>query len=82
MPWPLWPRDMMFAVSGLVDRKNKAIITVMKSPSEEDGAQYFGLPIPKTADGHVRIDIRRGYHYFQKIDENTTRYVEIINTDP
>ena len=78
----MWPRDMTFAVSGLVDRKNKAILTVMKSTPEEPGSLYFGHPIPKSADGHVRLDIKRGYHYFQYIDEKTTRYVEIFNTDP
>jgi hypothetical protein len=82
MPWPMWPRDMTFHVSGLVDKKNKAILTVMKSTSEDPEAKYFGFQIPKTSDGHVRLDIKRGYHYFQRIDENTTRYVEIFNTDP
>jgi hypothetical protein len=64
MPWPMWPRDMTFNVSGLVDKKNKAILTVMKSAPEDPDSKYFGFPVPKTADGHVRLDIKRGYHYF------------------
>ena len=74
MPWPMWPRDLTFTASGLLDRKNVGILTVMKS-TEENGGDYFGIPIPATAEGHVRIEIKRGYHYFQRIDEKTTRYV-------
>ena len=77
----MWPRDLTFTASGLLDRKNVGILTVIKS-TDEQGGDYFGVPIPDTADGHVRIEIKRGYHYFQRIDDNTTRYVTIFNTDP
>lgn len=81
MPWPMWPRDLTFTASGMLDHKNVGILTVIKS-TDEKGGDYFGVPIPETAEGHVRIEIKRGYHYFQRIDDNTTRYVTIFNTDP
>ena len=31
MPWPLWPREMVFKATGIFDRVNKATLTVMKS---------------------------------------------------
>lgn len=62
MPWPIWARDMIFSATGMLDRKNVACLTVMKSIQED--IPYFGVPAPKTADGHVRLDIKRGYHYF------------------
>lgn len=66
MPWPLWPRDMVFKATGMFDPKNNSTLCVLKSIAEGD--MFFGVPAPKTLDGHVRIDIRRGYHYFQYID--------------
>ena len=80
MPWPLWPRDMTFGACGMIDKKNLGVLTVIKSVQE--GEDYFGVKVPPTADGHVRIDLKRGYHYFQRIDENTTRYIMIFNSDP
>ena len=62
MPWPLWSRDMVFTGTGIFDKKNKACMCVIKSC--EDSVPYFGEEIPATADGHVRIIIKRGYHYF------------------
>lgn len=64
----------------MYDKKNKGVLSVCKSAPE--GGKYFGIDVPATAEGHVRIDIKRGYHYFQRIDENKTRYVNIFNTDP
>lgn len=63
MPWPMWPRDLTFTASGLLDRENVGILTVMKS-TDEKGGVFFGFPIPETCEGHVRIEIQRGYHYF------------------
>lgn len=80
MPWGMWPRDMIFSATGMLDRQNVAVLTVIKSIDE--GETFFGVPAPKTTDGHVRLDIKRGYHYFQMLDESRTRYVTIFNTDP
>lgn len=80
MPWPMWPRDMIFSCTGMYDRKNNACLSVLKSLNEED--MYFGVTSPKTSDGHVRIDIRRGYHYFQRISDTQTKYTTIFNCDP
>lgn len=80
MPWPVWPRDMIFKGTGMFDRKNKACLLVVKSIDED--VPFFGVPAPKTQEGHVRLDIKRGYHYLQKIDDNKTRYVALFNSDP
>lgn len=87
MPWPLWPRDMTFRACGIVtdrgwrnDKKSIGVLNIIKSVNEDE--DYFGVKVPPTAEGHVRIDIKRGYHYLQRIDENTTRYINIFNCDP
>ena len=80
MPWPLWPRDMVFKVTGMFDEKTNSCICVLKS--EKEGQMFFGVPAPATLDGHVRIDIQRGYHYFQYVNQKQTRYVSIFNCDP
>ena len=71
---------MIFTETGIADKKNKAILVVLRSLDSD--THYFQTPAPETSPGHVRMDIKRGYHYFQYIDENTTRYVTIFNTDP
>lgn len=38
--------------------------------------------MPNVTDGHVEIDLKRGFHYFEAVDANTTRYMNIFNTDP
>ncbi len=80
MPWPLWPRDMLFKATGIFDPANKACLTCMSSV--DTGSMWFGQEVPNTEDGHVRIIIKRGYHFFQRIDDNKTRYITIFNTDP
>jgi len=80
MPWPLWPREMIFSATGIFDKNKKSCLSVMKSV--ESGKTWFGTPVPDTADGFVRVIIKRGYHYFERIDDNTTKYICIFNTDP
>lgn len=82
MPWPMWPRDMTFIASGMYDRKNTAVLSCIRSVPETPDASFFGAGIPPVADGYVRLDISRGYHYFQMLDDNRTRYVTIFNSDP
>jgi len=62
MPWPLWPRDMVMTATGMFDKENLGCLCVIKSPPE--GSTFFGSEIPTTAEGHVRIILNRGYHYF------------------
>lgn len=80
MPWPMWPREMIFSCTGMFDRENVACLSVLKSIQE--GGMYFGVPTPNTAEGHVRIDLKRGYHYFQRISDTKTKYITIMNCDP
>ena len=53
---------MVFKATGMFDAKNKSTLCVLKSTP--DGEEYFGAISPPTLDGHVRIDIKRGYHFF------------------
>ena len=62
MPWPMWNREVCAFVTGMFDRKNKACITVLKSLDE--GQVWFGEETPACAEHHVRVIIKRGYHYF------------------
>ena len=80
MPWPIWPRDMVFSATGFLDRERLACLSVLKSLAEDE--EYFGARAPQTTEGHVRLDIKRGYHYFQAVDSRRTRYVTIFNCDP
>lgn len=80
LQWPMWPRDMIFKATGMYDKKNTAVLTVIKSIEENE--TYFNVPSPQTSQGHVRIDLKRGYHYFLRINENQTKYITIFNTDP
>ena len=80
MPWPMWPREIQCIATGMFDRKNKACMLVCHSI--EGGLNLFEFDVPHAAEGHVRVDMKRGFHYFMYIDENTTRYVNIFNSDP
>ena len=80
MPWPLWPREMVFSATGMFDVESQSCLTVMKTVHE--GSTFFGTDVPALSTGYVKLDIKRGYHFFQRIDDNTTRYVTIFNTDP
>lgn len=62
MAWPVKPRDMIFSGSGVLDRKNRAVLTMLRTL--EDDEMYFGVKTPKAAAGHVRLDVKRAYHYF------------------
>jgi len=62
MPWPMWPREMIFKSTGIFDRANKACLSVCKTVSS--GKQWFGYEVPNVSDGHVDIIINRGYHFF------------------
>lgn len=62
MPWPMWPREIKCMATGMYDRKNKACVSVC-SPVLP-GESWFGHTIPEIAEGHVNVDMRRGYHYF------------------
>ena len=42
--WPMWPRDMIFTETGIADKKNKAILVVLRSL--ESNSQYFQTPAP------------------------------------
>lgn len=64
----------------MYDKKNIATLIVLKSVEEDE--MYFSVPAPKTADRHVRLDMKRGFHYFQVLDDKRTRYVSIFNSDP
>ena len=44
--------------------------------------RYFGLELSQQEAGFVRMDIVKGYHYLEYIDENTTKYISIFNCDP
>ena len=75
----MWPRDMLFMATGILDKRNKAILSVMKSVKNEES--LFGFEIPKCPEGYVRIEIKRGFHYFQRLENNKTKYMSIFNTD-
>lgn len=80
LPWPMWDREVCASVTGMFDRKNKGVLMVLKSVQE--GQVWFGQETPMAANKHVRVLIIKGYHYFQYISENQTRYVTISNSDP
>ena len=37
---------------------------------------------PEDASGMPRLDMNKGYHFFQYLGPNKTRHVQIMNIDP
>lgn len=81
-PWPLWNRDMAMTMTGMMDQKNHALISVSKSI--DIGEKYFDYTVeaPKEEEQLVRMEVKRGYNFFQYLGPNKTRHVAIWNTDP
>ena len=80
MPWPIWDREVQCMATGMFDNERKALLSVCQSI--DAGVKVFGMEIPETAEGHVRVDMKKGFHFFQYIDANTTKYMCIYNSDP
>ena len=80
MPWPIWPRQLLCEATGVFEEENLAVLTVLRSvPLQEE---IFGHTFEKVESGHVELLLRKGYHYFEYIDDETTKYVMIFNSDP
>ncbi|CDW91698.1 UNKNOWN [Stylonychia lemnae] len=80
MPWPVWPRELVFKATGMLDKKNKGILIV--AHSAQNDSDFFDYSVPETSEGYVRIDLKRCFHYFQQIGPNKTKYISITNADP
>lgn len=80
MPWPIANREMFFTGTGIIDSKRKACLFVMKSL--DTPTVFFNYEIPPTKPGFVRMDMRKGYHFIEKLDDNRCRYTNIANSDP
>lgn len=79
-PWPLWHRDICFHVTGVPDYKNKALISV--STSKNDGETYHSVPVREVPYGFLRLDVKMGFNYFQRLGPNKTRHITLWNTNP
>ena len=73
-------RDMIFNVTGVLDYKNHAMISV--SQSIDPGQKYFDYVVEEPEEGLVRLDAKAGQNYFQYLGPNKTRHIAIWNTDP
>mmetsp|Transcript_24299 Transcript_24299/g.23907 ORF Transcript_24299/g.23907 Transcript_24299/m.23907 type:complete len:132 (+) Transcript_24299:522-917(+) len=79
LPWPMWPRDAVFSSNVIFDKENKGFLICSSSLEKEES--WFGHKIPPNDPKCVRMHVKRECHFFQRLDENTTRYVCIFNTD-
>lgn len=79
-PWPMHHRDITFYASGVLDFKNRGVITVSKSL--EPGSSYYGTTVPMEDQKYRRLEIKQGYNYFQYLGPKKTRHISIYNTDP
>ena len=79
-PWPMHHRDITFYASGVLDFKNRGVITVSKSL--EPGSSYYGTKVPMKDQKYRRLEIKQGYNYFQYLGPKKTRHISIYNTDP
>lgn len=66
-------------MSMILDNKNKGLLFVSKGLPAN--TKFFEAVVPQERDGLVRIDLNFFYNYYQYIDENTTRYIVLANTD-
>lgn len=73
MPWPLAHRELMFHVTGSVDYKNKALMSLSKS--KKNGETYFGYEVPDERYEHPRIKVNMGYNFFQWVGPKKTRHI-------
>merc|ERR1712032_1720709 len=79
MPWPMWPRDMVFNFTGGVDYKNRALMTFQ---SDARGT-WHGFEIPACdEENFVRMDMKKGYNFFQYLGPKKTRHIQIFESDP
>ena len=53
MPWPIAHRELMFHITGCVDYKNKALMSLSKS--KNNGETYFDYKVPDERYEHPRI---------------------------
>jgi hypothetical protein len=44
--------------------------------------QFFGFELPENDPNYVRMVISKGYHYFEYVDAETTKYIALMNADP
>jgi hypothetical protein len=72
-------REILVRSSGMVNKERRGILSIVKSVYTD---KFFGVSLPPVENGFVRMDVHKGYHYFEYIDENTTRYVSVFNADP
>jgi hypothetical protein len=53
MPWPIAHRELMFHITGCVDYKNKALMSLSKS--KNNGESYFDYKVTDERYEHPRI---------------------------
>ena len=54
-PWPMDDREIVAKSHVVVDRTNKAILTLSKSVNA--GEKYFETVVPEVAKKHVRMEV-------------------------
>eukprot|EP00350_Pseudokeronopsis_sp_OXSARD2_P005398 CAMPEP_0170552934 /NCGR_PEP_ID=MMETSP0211-20121228/10823_1 /TAXON_ID=311385 /ORGANISM="Pseudokeronopsis sp., Strain OXSARD2" /LENGTH=85 /DNA_ID=CAMNT_0010861001 /DNA_START=573 /DNA_END=830 /DNA_ORIENTATION=+ len=79
MPFPVTNREVVTISKLLYIKEKKAFLHIQRSV---DTPTLFGVEMPLETEEFVRIEVRKGFHCFQKIDENTTRYRNMQNNNP
>jgi hypothetical protein len=61
MPWPIAPREIICTGTGIFDSKLKSCLFVMRSLEPHD--MFFDYEVPEAAENHVRVEMKKGYHF-------------------
>jgi len=79
MPFPVTNREMLSMAKILYIREKKAFLNIQRSIHTPT---VLGVEMPPETKDFVRVDLKKGFHCFMKIDENTTRYTNMQNNNP
>lgn len=55
-------RELMFHITGTIDYKNKALMSLSKSKNH--GEKYFGYEVAEERYEYPRIKVNMGYNFF------------------
>lgn len=78
--WPIWDRFGSVKMMVYLDPSCNGVMIVVTSHDEEK-KKFFGNDLPSTPEGCVRINIRKQFRYFEKIDNNSVRMMILNDAD-
>lgn len=78
--WPIWDRFGSLKMMAYLDPSCNGVMIVVKS-HDEDKKEFFGTPLPETPEQTVRINMKKQFRYFEKIDKNRVKVMVLTDAD-